>query len=52
MIGASRRASSHDEIDETRVFLDLRFVEVAHPIVRRADTTVVEYVVDLDDDQA
>ncbi|MEU8805070.1 GntR family transcriptional regulator [Streptomyces anthocyanicus] len=26
-----------------------RVVEVAHPIVRRADTTVVEYVVDLDD---
>ncbi|AKH86869.1 GntR family transcriptional regulator [Streptomyces sp. CNQ-509] len=27
-----------------------RVVEVARPIVRRADTTVVEYVVDLDDD--
>lgn len=27
-----------------------RVVEVAHPIVRRADTTVVEYEVDLDDD--
>lgn len=26
-----------------------RIVEVAHPIVRRADTTVVEYAVDLDD---
>jgi GntR family transcriptional regulator len=26
-----------------------RVVEVAHPIVRRADTTVVEYAVDLDD---
>jgi GntR family transcriptional regulator len=29
---------------------DGRVVEVAHPIVRRADTTVVEYAVDLDDD--
>lgn len=26
-----------------------RVVEVAHPIVRRADTTIVDYVVDLDD---
>ncbi|MFD7994559.1 GntR family transcriptional regulator [Streptomyces mexicanus] len=28
---------------------DGRVVEVAHPIVRRADTTVVDYVVNLDD---
>jgi GntR family transcriptional regulator len=26
-----------------------RIVEVAHPIVRRGDTTVVEFVIDLDD---
>ncbi|MGW0134815.1 GntR family transcriptional regulator [Streptomyces sp. NPDC003299] len=29
-----------------------RVVEVAHPIVRRADTTVVDYVVNLDDERA
>ncbi|MFF9292127.1 hypothetical protein [Streptomyces sp. NPDC014758] len=26
-----------------------RIVEVAHPIVRRGDTTVVDFVIDLDD---
>jgi GntR family transcriptional regulator len=26
-----------------------RIVEVAHPIVRRGDTTVVDFVVDLED---
>ncbi|MFJ5528828.1 hypothetical protein [Streptomyces sp. NPDC093261] len=26
-----------------------RIVEVAHPIVRRGDTTIVDFVIDLDD---